>query len=118
MRVFAVVLAVAGIAIAAANVWALFIPWLSVLGILVPPIGAVMIADLYVMRRDAVIAVNWRPRAFVAWAVGSLVAFGVENFAPQLSTAVAAFLAGGACYLLMGVSARAQAGAVAAEVHT
>ena len=118
MRVFAVVLAVAGIAIAAANVWALFIPWLSVLGILVPPIGAVMIADLYVMRRDAVIAVNWRPRAFVAWAVGSLVAFGVENFAPQLSTAVAAFLAGGACYLLMGVSARAEAGAVASEVHT
>ena len=115
MRVFAVVLAVVGIAIAAANVWALFIPWLSVLGILVPPIGAVMIADLYFMRRDAVIAVNWRPRAFVAWAVGSLVAFGVENFAPQLSTAVAAFLAGGACYLLMGVSARAEAGAVAAE---
>ena len=115
MRVFAVLLAVVGIAIAAANVWALFIPWLSVLGILVPPIGAVMIADLYFMRRDAVIAVNWRPRAFVAWAVGSLVAFGVENFAPQLSTAVAAFLAGGACYLLMGVSARAEAGAVAAE---
>ena len=36
MRLYAVILAVVGIAIAAANVWALFIPWLSLLGILVP----------------------------------------------------------------------------------
>lgn len=104
MRVFAVLLAVVGIAIAAANVWALFIPWLSLLGILVPPIGAVIIADLYFVRPNASIDADWRPRAFIAWAVGSLVAFGVENFAPQLSTAIAAFIAGGACYLLMGKS--------------
>lgn len=104
MRVFAVLLAVVGIAIAAANVWALFIPWLSLLGILVPPIGAVIIADLYFVRPHATIESDWRPRAFIAWAVGSLVAFGVENFAPQFSTAIAAFIAGGACYLLLGLS--------------
>ena len=113
MRVFSVVLAVAGIAIAAANVWALFIPWLTVLGILVPPIGAVIIVDLYFIRPNAVIAADWRPKAFIAWGVGSLIAFGVETFAPQLSTAVAAFIAGGACYWLLGLSERSAAKSLA-----
>ena len=113
MRLCAVILAVAGIIIAAANVWALFIPWLSLLGILVPPIGAVMIADLYFVRPQAQIDTDWRPKAFIAWGVGSAVAFGVENFAPQLSTALAAFIAGGACYLVLGASERAKSAAMA-----
>jgi cytosine permease len=115
MRVFAVLLAVIGIAIAAANVWALFIPWLSLLGILVPPIGAVIIADLYFVRPHATIEADWRPRAFIAWAAGSLVAFGVENFAPQFSTAIAAFIAGGAFYFLLGLSAEDKASTLAAR---
>jgi cytosine permease len=115
MRVLAVLLAVVGIAIAAANVWALFIPWLSLLGILVPPIGAVIIADLYFVRPKAEISDDWRPKAFIAWALGSLVAFGVEKFAPQYSTAIAAFIAGGACYLLLCASERAGSGALTAK---
>lgn len=102
MRLFAVGLAAVGIVIAAANVWALFIPWLSLLGILVPPIGAVMIADLYFVRPGAGIAADWRPKAFIAWVFGSLVAYGVETFAPQFSTAVSAFVAAGICYLALG----------------
>ncbi len=102
MRLFAVGLAAVGIVIAAANVWALFIPWLSLLGILVPPIGAVMIADLYFVRPGAGIAADWRPKAFMAWVFGSLVAYGVETFAPQFSTAVSAFVAAGICYLALG----------------
>ena len=98
MRMFAVGLAAVGIVIAAANVWALFIPWLSLLGILVPPIGAIMIVDLYFTRPGAAIEADWRGRAFAAWAVGSLVAYGVETMAPQLSTAVSAFVAAAVCY--------------------
>lgn len=113
MRLFAVILAVVGIVIAAANVWAFFIPWLSLLGVLVPPIGAVIIADMYFVRPQAEIEADWRPRAFFAWAFGSLIAFGVEQYAPQLSTAVAAFIAGGACYLLMGISASERSTALA-----
>ncbi len=94
-------LAVIGIAIAAANVWALFIPWLSLLGILVPPIGAIMIADLYFVRPGARIEADWRGIAFIAWAVGSLVAYGVETFAPQFSTALSAFVAAGVCYFAL-----------------
>lgn len=115
MRVAAVILAVIGIAIAATNVWALFIPWLSLLGILVPPIGAVIIVDMYFVRPNAIIDADWRPRAFIAWACGSLVAFGVENFAPQFSTAIAAFIAGGACYFLLGLSDVDKSAALAAK---
>lgn len=116
MRLFAVILAVVGIVIAAANVWAFFIPWLSLLGVLVPPIGAVIIADMYFVRPQAEIEADWRPRAFFAWAFGSLIAFGVEHYAPQLSTAVAAFIAGGACYLLMGISASERSTALATSL--
>jgi cytosine permease len=103
MRLFAVGLAVVGIIIAAANVWALFIPWLSVLGILVPPIGAIVLADLYFIRPGATVSANWRPRAFIAWAVGSIVAYVVETYAPQFSTAISAFLAGGICYFALSI---------------
>ena len=101
MRLFAVGLAVIGIVIAAANVWALFIPWLSLLGILVPPIGAIILADLYYVRPGAKIGVDWRPQAFAAWIFGSVVAYFVETFAPQFSTAISAFVAGGLCYLAL-----------------
>jgi cytosine permease len=99
MRIFAVGLAIVGIIISAANVWALFIPWLSLLGILVPPIGAIILADLYYVRPGAKIQADWRTPAFAAWIVGSLVAYCVETFAPQFSTAISAFVAGGLCYL-------------------
>ncbi|MEB0112991.1 cytosine permease [Variovorax sp. RTB1] len=103
MRVFAVVLAAIGIVIAAANVWALFIPWLSLLGIVVPPIGAILIVDLYFVRPGAVIGADWRPSAFIAWGVGSLVAYAIEKMAPQLSTAVIAFVAAAVCYAVLHI---------------
>ena len=112
MRLLAVILAVGGIVIAAANVWALFIPWLSVLGILVPPIGAIVIADMFFVRRHAEIGSDWRASAFISWGVGSLVAFVVEKTAPYLSTAISAFLAGGLCYLLISALGTSKADSV------
>ncbi len=98
MRVYAVILGAIGIAVAATNVWAFFIEWLSLLGILVPPIGAIILVDQYVARRDSEIDRDWRGTAFVAWAIGSAVAFAVEFMAPELSTAICAALAGGIAY--------------------
>lgn len=106
MRVFAVILAIIGIIIAAANVWALFIPWLGVLGILVPPIGAIVIADLYFVRPHATADTNWRPSSFVAWGVGSLIGYIVETYAPQFSTAICSFVGGGLCYFLLSAVSR------------
>ncbi|EKF42188.1 purine-cytosine permease family protein [Nitratireductor indicus] len=112
MRVFAVVLGAIGIAVAAGNVWAFFIQWLSLLGILVPPIGAIILVDQYLHRRNAEIDRDWRPTAFIAWGFGSLVAVIVEFYAPHLSTAISAGLAGGIAYAVinrMPVAARASA---------
>jgi cytosine permease len=109
MRVLAIVLGAIGIAAAAGNVWAFFIQRLSLLGIIVPPIGAIILVDQYLLRRDAEITHDWRPPAFVSWAVGSVVAFLVEKFAPQLSTAIAAAVVGGLTYWILGSVRRAKA---------
>jgi len=101
MRVCAVILGVIGTGIAAANVWALFIPWLSLLGIIVPPLGAILILDLTVLRVGAAVDAEWRASAFFAWIAGAAVAFFVEFYAPMLSTAIAAFCAGGMAYVLI-----------------
>lgn len=98
MRLMAIVLGAIGIAVAAGNVWAFFIEWLSLLGILVPPIGAIILVDQYVFRKNAEIDRDWRGSAFVAWAFGSAVALVVEFYMPQLSTAISAGLAGGIAY--------------------
>ncbi|MDR9451049.1 MAG: cytosine permease, partial [Acidimicrobiia bacterium] len=82
MRLMAVVLGAIGIIVAATNVWAFFIQWLSLLGIIVPPIGAIIIVDQYLKRPGSIIDADWRPLAFIAWAVGSVVAFIVENTVP------------------------------------
>ncbi|HZV04885.1 MAG: cytosine permease [Acidobacteriia bacterium] len=92
MRVLAIVLGAIGIAIAAGNVWAFFIQWLTLLGILVPPIGAIILVDQYFVRPGAEATQEWNIPAFVAWAIGSVVAFIVSEVAPELSTALSAFI--------------------------
>lgn len=103
MRLLVVVLGAVGIIVAAANIWAFFIQWLSLLGILVPPIGAIIIVDLYFVRPGAGIDQEWRPKAFIAWIVGSATAFMVETFSPQWSTALSAALAGGFAYWILAM---------------
>jgi cytosine permease len=108
MRLLAVVLGVIGIIVAAGNVWAFFIQWLSLLGILVPPIGAIILVDQYVARPNSEMAADWRGGAFVAWACGSVVAFFVDSMAPQWSTAISAALVGGIVYWGICVATRSR----------
>jgi cytosine permease len=98
MRLMAVILGAIGIVVAAGNVWAFFIQWLSLLGILVPPIGAVILVDQYLIRPNAQIEADWRPEAFIAWAIGSVCAFIVEERMPYLSTAISAALVASIAY--------------------
>lgn len=112
MRLMAVVLGAVGIVIAATNVWAFFIEWLSLLGILVPPIGAIIIVDQYLKRPGSGIDSDWRPMAFIAWVIGSVVAFIVEKSMPGLSTAVSSAIVGGVAYwILMSVAGKKKAAA-------
>ena len=104
MRIAAVVLAIIGIVIAAANVWAFFIPWLSLLGVVVPPIGAIILVDLYHLRPNATADSDWRGKALLAWAIGSAIALVVEKQFPELSTALSAFIAGAAAYWMLSRS--------------
>ncbi len=106
MRVAAVILGVIGIAVAAGNIWAFFIQWLSLLGVLVPPIGAIILVDQYAVRPDAKLSADWRPTAFGAWAIGSAVGLVVEKAAPQFSTAICSMVIGGLAYWALSAFAK------------
>ncbi len=101
MRLMAIVLGAIGILVAAGNIWAFFIEWLSLLGILVPPIGAIILIDQYVTRKNSVTTVDWRAPAFIAWAAGSAVALLVEFYAPHWSTAISAFVVAAVAYFFL-----------------
>jgi len=104
MRLMAVILGAIGIVVAAGNVWAFFIQWLSLLGILVPPIGAIILVDQYLIRPNASIDADWRPTAFAAWAIGSVCAFVVETWLPYLSTALSAAVVACIAYFVIARS--------------
>ena len=101
MRLMAIILGAIGILVAAGNIWAFFIEWLSLLGILVPPIGAIILVDQYVARKNSVTTVDWRAPAFIAWAAGSAVALLVEFNAPHWSTAISAFVVAAIAYFIL-----------------
>jgi cytosine permease len=101
MRLLAVILGAIGIAVAAGNVWAYFIEWLELLGILVPPIGAVILVDQYLLRKGSAIDRDWRLVPFIAWACGSVVGFLVNKYSPEYSTAICSFLVGAIAYLIL-----------------
>jgi cytosine permease len=107
MRLMAVILGAVGIAVAAGNVWAFFIQWLSLLGILVPPIGAIILVDQYLFRPNSQVDADWRPQAFMAWAIGSVCAFVVEQWLPYLSTAISAAVVASVAYYLIAKSTSA-----------
>nr|VFJ64176.1 MAG: cytosine permease [Candidatus Kentron sp. FW] len=73
MGVFGIVLAVLGILDG-------FVTFLSLLGVVIPPVAGVYIADYFIrkadyQRADVASAPNLRPVAISSWAIGSLVAF-------------------------------------------
>jgi cytosine permease len=108
MRTMTIVLGLIGGVFAVAGVWSLFLEWLNLLGVLVPPIGAVIIVDQLMVRHysyDEAVP-NFRGSAFAAWGIGALVAIAVHQLAPWFSEAVAGMLVGGVVYFAMSQGAR------------
>ena len=101
MRVLAVVLGAIGIIVAATNIWSYFIEWLTILGILVPPIGAIILVDQYLFQGDLDSKTDWRVTAFIAWAAGSLAGLLIEFNAKNFSTAVCSFLTAAIVYVIL-----------------
>jgi cytosine permease len=107
MRVLTVILGAIGTIAALAGVWDLLLDWLNVLGVFVPPIGAVILTD-YVTRRDVVartaVAVRWT--AFAAWAVGALAAGIVHYKAPQYVEVLVGMVAAALAYAVLSLATR------------
>jgi cytosine permease len=95
MRKLTIVLGVIGIVAAVAGIWSYFETWLNILGVLVPPIGIILILDQVVFagrRAPARGGLYWKP--FAAWAIGASVALTTHFYAPQLSDAIVAMVTG------------------------
>lgn len=99
MRLLTIVLGVLGLLAALAGVWSHFSTWLNLLGIFVPPIGAILIVDQLIRHNNpARVVSRWRVQPFAAWVTASLAATAVHNWAPQLSEAIVGLLVGAVAY--------------------
>ncbi|RDI45019.1 cytosine permease [Nocardia mexicana] len=96
MRTLTLILGAVGVLLAVAGIWTYFEQWLNLLGVIVPPIGAVVILDQLVLPRTRLgspapgRAVRWQP--FAGWAGGAAVALLAHRLAPWLSDAVVGFV--------------------------
>jgi cytosine permease len=117
MRILTLVLGILGGIAAVAGVWSLFPYWLSLLGIFVPPIGAIIIMDQLVLGHAAGLRASmaYRPRAFIAWALGSGIAIIFHIWMPQYGEALIALVVAGVAYGLLGMTQPAEASINAAE---
>ena len=102
MRTMTIILGIIGGAFAVAGVWSLFLDWLNLLGIFVPPIGAVIIVDQLVVRHYSIddALPNYRPSAFIAWAIAAAAAVVVHYEAPAYSEAVVGMIVGAIAYYI------------------
>lgn len=108
MRTMTVLLGLLGGLLAVAGVWSLFLNWLNLLGVLVPPIGAIIIVDQIIVRHysnDDDLP-NFRGSAFAAWAIGSFAALLAHGTAPWFSEAVAGMLVGAIAYYALSQGAK------------
>lgn len=98
MRQLTIALGVIGVIAAAAGIWSYFATWLNILGVLVPPIGVILILDqvVFAARRAPGHALYWKP--FAAWAIGAAVALATHFGAPQLSDAIVAMVTGAVAF--------------------
>jgi len=95
MRMLTIVLGIIGIIAAVSGIWGAFLNWLNLLGVIIPPIGTIIIFDQLILRRafDSERVTNWRPLTFISWALASGIALVVNFFAPQLCVAVSGIIA-------------------------
>jgi len=96
--------------IAMTNAWSHFFSWLNFLGIVVPPIAGVILADhMLPWSRHAghdafdlsgIQVIRYTP--FISWIIGSGVAMLVNYQAPQFSTVICGFITSVVAYAIIG----------------
>ncbi|MEW1687043.1 purine-cytosine permease family protein [Streptomyces sp. NPDC091265] len=109
MRPLAVALGLLGLLAALTGVWSSFLDWLNLLGVFVPPIGAVLVVDQIRRRRSpAPVPAGYRTAAFAAWAAGAALAGAAHWLAPGAADAVVGIAVAAAVFVLL-TPRRAQA---------
>ncbi|MFE6995257.1 purine-cytosine permease family protein [Microbacterium sp. NPDC057659] len=103
MRLLTLILGVIGVIVAVAGAWQYFANWLALLGVLVPPLGAVLIADQIILakRNAGRPEKRFRGNALLAWAIGAAAALISHLFIPVLSDAVVGLVVGCVAYLAL-----------------
>jgi cytosine permease len=96
------IMGVVGSVLAAVGFLGAFTPFLSVLGVVFPPIAGIMIAEYFVVktwRRELSDAENipesspmWVPATLVIWAIASLIGYFVAVGIPSINSVVIAFV--------------------------
>lgn len=102
MRTMTIVLGIVGIVAAALGIWGFFINWLNLLGVIVPPIGTIIIMDQLVTRKSSTaIDANIRYQPFIAWGIGSAAALVANYQFPGMSTAIFGIIVTAIAYWLI-----------------
>lgn len=103
MRIWTIILGVIGGVLAIIGVWSYFLNWLSLLGVAVPPIGAVMIVDLLFLGHISSSRAEsaYRGSAFLSWAIGTLCATAAHLWFPDFGEALIGMIIGGAAYAVI-----------------
>jgi cytosine permease len=104
MRLMTLVLGLIGGLAAVAGVWSLFPYWLSMLGMFVSPIGAVMIMDRLFFGNAGRVddAEPFHGKAYAAWALGSIAATMVHMWVPEYGEALIGPVVAGAAFAVLG----------------
>ncbi|WP_051178762.1 purine-cytosine permease family protein [Nocardia concava] len=92
MRPLAIALGALGTVVALTGVWAHITNWLVLLGVVVPPIGAVLIVDYVLARSRGAVPAPVRPVAFAAWGIGAVAAGLAHYHLPGSVDAVIGFV--------------------------
>ena len=111
MRRLTIVLGVIGGILAVAGIWSFFLAWLNLLGIFVPPIGAVIVTDQLLLGGvdQPAADIAYRIPAFVAWGAGAGAAMLVHLGVPGPGEAITGMLVGAAVYYVIAGRARVPA---------
>jgi cytosine permease len=89
MRPITIIIGVVGLVVAVSGIYNHFYNWLVLLGVIIPPIGAIMIMDRLVFRKkQPANLVGFRPMAFVVWILSAGIALYCNYNTPHLSVAV------------------------------
>lgn len=100
MRTITLFLGFLGVLAAVSGIYNHFFNWLVLLGVIIPPISAIMIADRLVLNRgNSAQTAAWNPVAITSWGLAAIVSLFINFQAPNLPVAVIGLVAGAVFYI-------------------